>query len=336
MLADDFEGAIDAGREAIEMAREHRLEEIHAHALITVGTARYQSGDDEGKRDIERGLELALASNHLAAAARGYQNLSVAESDDAVRHLELVTASEQLSRRLGHLELARYSYASRAAELFSMGRWDEALALIDAFIADCDAGHAHYHESLMRRCRAWARLARDDVGAATEDTERSLVAARSAKDPQILHQTLGDAAAFYVRLGRTEQARRYAQELIAVDPDAARWTFGFLLAAEPLDLWEDVARAVASDRQGRRRDPMFTAMAERRFADAAEIAVSRTELEEAAELRVVAATVFVKDDRAAEAGAQLEHALAFYRSVGAARFIRETEEQLATIQSNVG
>jgi hypothetical protein len=56
----------------------------------------------------------------------------------------------------------------------------------------------------------------------------------------------------------------------------------------------------------------------------------------AAEVRGAAAEAMLAEGRAAEAGAQLEQVLEFYRSVGATRMIREIEAQLAAIHSTVG
>jgi tetratricopeptide (TPR) repeat protein len=334
MLADDFKGSIDVGRQAIEMAKDLQLDEIRAQALITVGTARFKAGDEEGARDVERGTELALASNHLAAAARGYQNLS-AVARDPVRELEFVSAAEDLWLRLGHVEGARYAYASRAGQLITLGRWDEALPLIDAFITECEAGRPHYHEAMLRRCRSWARFVRDDADGAIDDIERSLVVGRAGKDPQTLFECLGDAAYLYARLGRLEEAKTLARELVAANREVPHDTMGFLLAAELLGMEDEVRRTFAEDVVGVRREALMVAVAERRFLDAAEIATRQGSVDTAAILRVSAAEALLEERRTDEAGEQLEQALAFYRSVGGTRLIREIEAQLAAIHSTV-
>ena len=338
MLAGDNDSAIDVGREAVEMAERFGLEEAQAQALISVGMARYSSGDDEGRDDIERGIELALASNHFAAAARGYQNLSVA-ADEGVRQLELLRASEDLWLRVGDGEGARYTHANRVANSFGMGNWDEALPLIDAFIADCEAGRPHYQEALLRRCRAWARIVRDeDAEGAIDDIERSVAVARAAKDPQVLFETLGDAAFMYAEIDRLEEARTLAEEMVAANPQAPLWATTFILVAERLGMANAIRVAFARDRErrGPRGEALTLAVAERRFVDAAEIAARQGSVDMAAVLRGAAAEAFFEEGRPAEAGAQLEQALAFYRSVGGTRFIREIEAQLATIHSTVG
>jgi class 3 adenylate cyclase/tetratricopeptide (TPR) repeat protein len=335
MLADDHEAAIAVGREAIKMAETFGLTETRAQTLISVGTARFLTGDDGGRDDIERGIELALASNYLAAAARGYQNLSHV-TNDGPRELELLSEAENLWLRLGHEEGARYPQANRAGRLFAMGRWDEALPLIDAFLADCETGRPHYQEAMMRLCRAWARFVRDDVDGASADLERSVAVARSAKDPQTFFAALGDAAYMYGKLGRLDEARKFAQEMVAADPQSPLYSSGFLLAADRLDLRDAVRRALDNDRQERRREMFKAAAADRRFVEAAEIATSTDDLDVATELRVVAAEALLEEGRTAEAAEQFELALAFYRSVRATRMIREIQAQLAQIRSTVG
>jgi class 3 adenylate cyclase/tetratricopeptide (TPR) repeat protein len=332
MLAADADGAIEVAREAIEMAERFDLEEIQAQALITVGIARHLSGDDDGRRDVERGLEVALRSNHLAAAARAYQNLSVAETDP-LRELEYVIASENLWLRLGNVDKARYSRAARAAQLFSMGRWDESLSMIDAFIAECEAGRPHYHESMLRDCRAWARLARNDEAGAVEDAERSVALARAVKDPQSFVHALADLAYMYVRLDRLDDAREIAHELIAANPDAARWSPYFVLAAHRLGMWDEIRSAFGDD--GHRVEPLCKLAAEGRFVEAAELERGEGYSYTEAVVRVFAAEVLLEEGRTAEAAEQLELALAFYRSVGGTRAIREIEVQLAAIRSSV-
>jgi class 3 adenylate cyclase/tetratricopeptide (TPR) repeat protein len=335
MLASDSAAAISAGREAIDMAASLGLDDIRAQVLISVGMARYEAGDDGGTADVEAGIDVALGSNHLGAVARGYQNLSVT-TNDAAREIDLLKRAEDLWLRLGDVEGARYPRSNRAGRLFACGRWDEALPLIDAFIAECEAGHPHYQEGMARLCRAWARLARDDVERALDDLERAIAVARAAKDPQALFGILGDAAYIYGKLGRLDEGRKLAREMVAADPQAPRWSTGFLMAADRLGLHDDVRKAFEDDAEGHRLEPVMVAAAERRFADAADIATSNEDLDVATDMRVLAAEALLAEGRPTEAGAQLELALAFYRSVRATRFIREIEAQLAEIQSTVG
>src|SRR5439155_4475536 len=56
-LADEPEGAIAAGREALAMADELGLADFRARALRAIGNARVKSGDWDGLADYERSVE---------------------------------------------------------------------------------------------------------------------------------------------------------------------------------------------------------------------------------------------------------------------------------------
>ena len=92
-------------------------------------------------------------------------------------------------------------------------------------------------------------------------------------------------------------------------------------------------RAEARQWLGTRRDsPWFVAaraLADREFVTAAELLDSMGAARSAALARLRAAQEFARTGRRAEADDQLRHALSFFRSVGATRFIREAEALLA-------
>ena len=64
------------GQEALAMAEELGLEELRAHALVTVGTAKHYLGDETGTEDLELALKIALAANS-SIAANALNNLGV-------------------------------------------------------------------------------------------------------------------------------------------------------------------------------------------------------------------------------------------------------------------
>src|SRR5207253_4862707 len=131
------------------------------------------------------------------------------------------------------------------------GRWDEARPLVDAFIADCDAGKPHYLEAALRITRAWARLARDDTVGAIDDIERALAVARPAKDPQVLFSALGNAAHLHTKLGRLDEASQLGRELLSADPRAPRWSIDFVIAADRLGLGDEMRRTFADAPEAR-------------------------------------------------------------------------------------
>jgi len=70
-------------------------------------------------------------------------------------------------------------------------------------------------------------------------------------------------------------------------------------------------------------------MADQDFVAAAELLDSISAARSAALARLRAAQELVRTGRPTEADTQLRHALSFFRSVGATRFIREAEELVA-------
>ena len=102
----------------------------------------------------------------------------------------------------------------------------------------------------------------------------------------------------------------------------------FAAAAHRLGLDDELDTALA----GHRRTPWTDAVrayAAGEFATAAETLERIGSKPEEADARLRAAERLAGEGRRAEADAQLQRALAFYRSVGATRYLRECEALLA-------
>src|SRR6202050_5933635 len=69
MLADEFDAQI--AQQALALAEQLGLDEARADVLVTAGTGRAGAGDPQGKADMQRGLEIALAGHLLDRAVRG-------------------------------------------------------------------------------------------------------------------------------------------------------------------------------------------------------------------------------------------------------------------------
>jgi len=179
------------------------------------------------------------------------------------------------------------------------------------------------------------RLARGDTKAAQDDAERALDLARIAKDPQILWPSLAFAAR---ALSATDPrwADALAAELLS-DWKALGWPktgesdwladIGFVL---PLVGQEDEFLEGAAQTQN--HTPWFeaaVACASADFRRAADLYAGMGALPEEASARLHAAEALVQEGRRAEADAELNRALAFWRSVGATAYVREGEALLA-------
>lgn len=129
MLASDDARAIEWGQLAIELASQLGNDEILAHALNNVGSARTCKAGDAGWQEVERSLQLSLRCKFQEHVARAYTNLatfSIAARDYAAArpHLEAglaFCAEHELYTAEG------YQRAFRARMNLEQGAWTEAL-----------------------------------------------------------------------------------------------------------------------------------------------------------------------------------------------------------------
>ncbi len=332
MLADEYQEAIRLGRQALELAERLGLEEIRAHALDNVGVARVNMGDAGGVADLERSIEIALAASSRESV-RAYMNLGQAYWVLGDRRRSSRAEEEGLTaaQRFGGRGIARALRANGMENEFIAGRWDEALRLADEFIAETEAGSPHYFEGTPRYIRGAIRLARGDTEGGLADAERGLQVARAA-GASVYCPLLAFHAEALLASGRAQQAKAAAEEALALARENAVVFAGFwpvlirvlaalgrgdeLLAATeaaPPTRWIDAARLYAGGD----------------FAGAAELYAQIGSLLDEADARLRAAEQLAEAGRREEADAQLERALAFYRSVGATRHVREGEDLLA-------
>ncbi|MDQ3382044.1 MAG: AAA family ATPase [Actinomycetota bacterium] len=328
MLADETEEAIRAGREVFEMAETLGLSELVPSALINIGSARGNTGDEGGIADLERAIEIAEATNN-SELPRAYNNLAAMQSNVQRAH-ELQLLGKEAAERLGNAPVGRYLEGQILLTLSDLGRWDEFVPLAEEFIAACEAGSPHYNEGFIREHLADIYLARDDGEAATAAAARALALAREAKEPQALAPALGCHIGVDLALGRIENARGLAGELVSVLKGSAT-SFGVMtlaLAAGELGVRDELP-AILATRADRAWVRTAAAVLEGDYELAADIAGEHAWRVDEAELRLRAAEVLAEAGRRPEADVQLQKALAFFRSVGATRYIREGERLLA-------
>jgi len=321
MLAFEWDRARAIGREALTLAESLGLDRFRASVLITMGTAGGTANE------IEQGLEIAIQLNDIQQTTRGYNNLSEALMDDgdfpAVG--PLYDSAREMAQRFGHRLALRWLAAQEGSYRYYVGDWDVALRLLDGFLAEVDSGSPHYMESVARAARARIRYARGDTAGAFDDGERSVAAGRAAQDPQALTPLIYQAG-LLIEEGRSEEAFTLSEEALQAGflPYYAAYDVASVIGAlgtnsaslrlpDMNELWRSVAGAVL---QGRLVD-----VADR----LADLGLKPDE----AHARLRAARELVAQGRRPEADEQLGRALAFYRSVGAGRYVREGEELLA-------
>ncbi|HUF00880.1 MAG TPA: AAA family ATPase [Gaiellaceae bacterium] len=326
-LAEENEEAIRIGGDALAMAESLGLDEVVAHALNNLAIAK-GPGDRTRFEDLERSIEIALAARS-PEAARGYHNLGVFrwEIGDFRRGCTLIDEAVAAGERLGNASLAGFGRAFQIFNLFEQGEWEEGFRRADALLAACDAGESHYLEGAIRRMRAHARLARDDLDGALAEIPTIVRAARRSGDPQILAPALASAACLSLAGGWVDEAKELAREALET-PRWMPWLEPLAAVAGDLGCEAELLRKLDESAPSKWTEAI---RAELRgdFATAAdmydEIGVLFTE----ARTRLRAAEQLVAAGRRAEADEQLQRSLAFWRSVGATRYIREGEALLA-------
>ena len=318
MLAGDYEDAIRAGQEVLPMAEQLGLDDVRAVLLIVLGTARIAVGDESGLADLEQslaiGLELSLASH----VHRTYHNLmeSYRRMGRLEKSAEVLAAERRSDERFGLQQQLRWVLGEEAVDRYWRGDWETALASVDEFMAEVEAGSPHYQEPICRWVRAGIALARGDLSGADEDSTQNVELAREQKDLQVLAPVLAQRAFVLIALGRSAEASELVDELLGL---RLHYSSFIDLAWALTDLgrggeFEQRAAHVHST-------PWCVVAIEitaGRFEAAADVLAEMGDVSDEAYARL----------RSGRAD-QVQRALAFYRSVGATRYIQEGEALLA-------
>jgi hypothetical protein len=307
------------------MTEEFGLDRLRASGLVTLGTL---PGTDLAV--IKSGIEIALRTNDVQQIQRGYNNLAeeMWTGGDVEGALESYAAARASTRRLGGRALLRWVDVQQAFGFHCIGDWDRASTLLDAFLAESDAGAAHYQDALARLLGARMRYARGDVDGAFEQARLGEVAARRAGDPQAL-VSLELSFPLLIGEGRIDEAAGLLDELYdAVYADNLRYAFEAPLAMVDLGRPDDLRTAVDRSLLGKAWRLVVDALVEEDYATAADRYADLGVRTYEADSRLRAAKRLLDSGDHAAASDQLNRALAFYRSVGATRYLREGEALL--------
>jgi DNA-binding SARP family transcriptional activator/class 3 adenylate cyclase/tetratricopeptide (TPR) repeat protein len=332
--AGENEEAIRVGREALVMAEQFGLGDVRSTALTYIGFSRIRSGDLQGFEDLEQSLAIALEANTPAEISRTKGNLAAAwaERGQLARASTLVAGAEATASRFGLMSTAQFYRGERVLYQYWVGEWDDALAATNEFLAEVEAGSPHYQAPSCYSTRAQIRFGRDDSHGALADAERALDLARLAADPQNLYPTLAVCAHLFRESGSLNRAARLADEFLSF-LRAARGSG----AAETLHMLAWTLSALGRGQQLIEALPgedvpwvhAASAFASGDLRQAADICGDMGTLPEEARDRLWLAQALIAENRRSEADIELRRALAFYRSVGATRYIRIGESLLA-------
>jgi class 3 adenylate cyclase/tetratricopeptide (TPR) repeat protein len=334
MLSNEQEEAIAIGAEALELAETLDLDELRVHALTTVGTAKAWL-DGSGDAELERALELAEAINSpLAAGALNNLGVWAIQRGEIARAEEFVTATLRVAEEFGDRELMRFARGNLLWYRVFDGRWDEALEEADRFIAECEAS-PHNMETAARSARARIRFARGDTAGALVDLERDLALSRELGDPQRVLSALLELADGLAWLGRDDEARALAAEGIEIaraNPALGAHLGAIADHARALGVAAEVIEVASSAPDGPWRDATL-AMARGDLEQAAQFFERARIFVFEAEVRFVAAEWLFEGGATTDGLAELEKALAFFRSVDATFFLDRGEALLREARS---
>jgi len=333
----DHAAAFGAARDALLAVESIDAPELLANILITLGVSRWQMRDRRGVADIERGLELAVRSNALTAAPRGYSNLAhvLAQDGDPTRPQELLLASQHVAERLGERHSVRRTRANIIGfATYGRGDWDEALRLANEFIAECETS-PHVSEHQVRTVRAAIWLGRGDADAAIAEDELALELARAA-GAQSTRWQLAATAYVYAEVDQLERARMYADEVLSLGHGERAFWAGqvFLLGtvADQLGIDDRMQALLGPPESDWFEERALRAVLAGDYEHAATMMAGFGRRTVEALMRLRAGRSLLIRNKHADALAQLQGAISFYRSVDAHHYLAKIDTLLASVR----
>lgn len=208
----NFEGApaIGAAEVAAGIAERLGLAEVRANAQITIGIARYQSGDRAGLDELESMLD-RCRTERLLAVRRNLRNLAAAvlEEGDWVRSNELLAEADDDVRGGNDLDTG----VSRDAMIaYYTGDFDRLLAAADAFV-DSSAGRWDLQVRGLRSALRVLRGVPVPGPPDADDISDALAMARTSGFHRPLWTALGMGALCRALQGRRAEAAGLLAEL---------------------------------------------------------------------------------------------------------------------------
>ena len=319
MLNGEYREAVEVAAAGLEAARKCGAEGTEGSLLITLGTARNGLGEG-GIEDLEAGIAIVDRLNIPREFTRGHNNLAeqfVVEGDVAKAERHYGIALERMER-LGIVQSVVWLLPQLAELAYHSGDWSKADELLGRYARLLESMPRHYLDVQVGGIRA--RMASARAGApAGELWEETLVSGRTVKDPQALVPTLSGYARFLLENGRPEEAVALLDEMNELSEYfSALIDLGWVL--HTLDRPE----SMRFEARGGAWADAGASIARGEFAAAADLLGEKGLHTEEAYARLRAAETLTGAARAA----QLEPAVAFYRSVGATAYVRRAEALL--------
>jgi class 3 adenylate cyclase len=331
MVLDEHARALELGREELAIAEELGLADEHANALTTIGCSRVFDGDLGGLADVERGIELARAANAPLVLSRAYKNFQsiLLDLGEPARAQAVQREGLAFAEGLGLGNDARWFRAELALIDLLQGRWADAEAAVEAFLADVAAGSPHYMESACRWARSVLAVARGDLSVGCAEAETFLELGRGVRDPQTLCPALGWTARARLEAGRIGEAAALVDEFFSVwegqTSSVWSWAPDIAVALVRLGRGQEMAGITSRARMPTPWLEAAGAYAAGEFSLAADLYARIGVAMHEADARLRAAELHMAEGDRTAADGQLGPALAFYRSVAATARVAEGE-----------
>jgi tetratricopeptide (TPR) repeat protein len=323
MLAGHDEGAIESARAALERLKGLDRPDLSAWAYNVIGTSRVDLGDEAGMIEFKRAIQIAREGHVIVKLLGALNNRdSCRERLGLLRELDQgIDERQRTMQQLGSTALTRdFLLSTRASADYFAGRWNDALAVVEGFQAAQAEGATHYLESGFRETRALIRLARDQAHEARADAERAVAGAALSRDPQTLVPSRCVIAFVRLRCGSVEEAHAAFEELLTNGESVGKG----LSSQTPMFAWLAIDLGRVADGQR-----ILVGLRSRRWSEVAQAILAGDAKRAADLLHTIGHLPEEAYARLRAGGDQLHQALSFYRSVGATRYIREAESQLA-------
>jgi ATP/maltotriose-dependent transcriptional regulator MalT len=214
MLATEIDAAIVWGERAIALAQTLDDTEVLVHALNNVGSARFKTGNEQGRVELERSLALARAAGLEEHVARALTNLSW----NALRARDLAHAETYFADGIAYVtehdldSWLLYMLGWRSFLRLLQGDWPAAMTDADTVLDVPHASAVSRTAALVTRGLVRARRGEPDAAAPLDE---ALALAEATGEVQRLQP---------VRIARAETAwlegdsARASAELVAVAP----------------------------------------------------------------------------------------------------------------------
>jgi DNA-binding SARP family transcriptional activator/tetratricopeptide (TPR) repeat protein len=328
-----FREALECARAALTVAEELDLIPSRVAALNQIGSALGNLGEG-GDSELEQAVELVRGGRAPSESMAAYGNLGARRMAQGrgCESVELQAEGRAAAERLGLLDAVQFHAAQLASGAFILGDWKRAEELFDEYLDLIANSPTRGMSIFVTNTQATIARARGNHTAALEQARRGLSLARGVKQTQTIGRGLAVLALVLVEQGRPDGAGPLVDELLALTDETGRalwfrwmidlgWLLHDLDRPEPLPLsrypvWNGPAQAIANGD----------------LPSAVDLLAATDLVTEEMYARLRAGEQLAAAGRHAEAEPHLEHAAAFYRSVGGTAYL---ERALAATRAEV-